>query len=251
MKVLSVVGNRPQFIKSAPLSVALREAGIEEVVLHTGQHYDRELSQVFFDELGLARAGATGSTCAPPTRRRCGPGSATAVERERPDWVLVFGDTNSTLAGAAGRRRRGRAGRARRGGAAQRRPRRCPRSATGSRSTGSPALLLCPDERSRATARGEGVAGRIEVVGDVMADACSALRADRARALGRARAARARAGRLRRSPRSTARRTCSRSGCAAHRRRARPARRAGRLPGPPAHARRARRPGSASATRAR
>ena len=53
MKVLSVVGNRPQFIKSAPLSVALRERGIEEVMLHTGQHYDPELSQVFFDELDL------------------------------------------------------------------------------------------------------------------------------------------------------------------------------------------------------
>ena len=54
MKVLSVVGNRPQFVKSGPLSVALREAGIEEVVLHTGQHWDRELSGVFFEELGLA-----------------------------------------------------------------------------------------------------------------------------------------------------------------------------------------------------
>ncbi len=51
MKVLSVVGNRPQFIKSAPLSVALRERGTDEVVLHTGQHYDRELSGIFFDEL--------------------------------------------------------------------------------------------------------------------------------------------------------------------------------------------------------
>ena len=56
MRVLSVVGNRPQFIKSAPLSAALREAGIDEVVLHTGQHYDPELSQVFFDELGLGGA---------------------------------------------------------------------------------------------------------------------------------------------------------------------------------------------------
>ncbi len=53
MKVLSVVGNRPQFVKSAPLSVALRDRGIEEIVLHTGQHYDPELSQVFFDELEL------------------------------------------------------------------------------------------------------------------------------------------------------------------------------------------------------
>ena len=51
--MLSVVGNRPQFIKSAPLSEALREQGIEEVVVHTGQHYDPELSQVFFEELGL------------------------------------------------------------------------------------------------------------------------------------------------------------------------------------------------------
>src|SRR5207245_7866687 len=50
---LPILGNRPQFIKSAPLSLALREAGIEEVSLHTGQHYDPELSQVFFDELAL------------------------------------------------------------------------------------------------------------------------------------------------------------------------------------------------------
>ena len=53
MKILSVVGNRPQFVKAAPTSVALRERGIDEVVLHTGQHYDRELSQVFFEELRL------------------------------------------------------------------------------------------------------------------------------------------------------------------------------------------------------
>ena len=54
MRVLSVVGNRPQFIKSSPVSLALRAEGIAEVVLHTGQHYDPELSQIFFDELGLS-----------------------------------------------------------------------------------------------------------------------------------------------------------------------------------------------------
>ena len=53
MKVFTVVGNRPQFIKATPLSAALRAAGIDEVVLHTGQHYDRELSGVFFEELRL------------------------------------------------------------------------------------------------------------------------------------------------------------------------------------------------------
>src|SRR5581483_8722491 len=53
MRVLSVVGNRPQFIKSAPLSVALREAGIDETVVHTGQHWDDGMSQVFYDELSI------------------------------------------------------------------------------------------------------------------------------------------------------------------------------------------------------
>src|SRR5262249_22354183 len=99
MRVLTVVGNRPQFVKSAPLSAALREAGIEEVVLHTGQHYDREMSEIFFEELGLgepryALGLATAETAAMV------PGIREAVAAERPDWVIVLGDTNSTLAGA-------------------------------------------------------------------------------------------------------------------------------------------------------
>src|ERR1044071_7048639 len=99
MLVLSVVGNRPQFVKSAPLSLALREAGIDEVVLHTGQHYDPELSQVFFDELGLAEPAARLALhSADPEAMQ--PGIRDALARERPDWTLVYGDTNSTLAGA-------------------------------------------------------------------------------------------------------------------------------------------------------
>src|SRR3954451_20845947 len=99
MKVLSVVGNRPQFIKSAPLSLALRAAGIEEIVLHSGQHWDPEMSQVFFDELSIPeptyrldrRTADTDAMTAP---------IGEAVARERPDWVLVYGDTNTTAAGA-------------------------------------------------------------------------------------------------------------------------------------------------------
>src|SRR5579862_3759023 len=99
MRILSVVGNRPQFIKSAPLSLALRNAGIDEVVLHTGQHWDAALSGIFFDELGLDEpryrldlhtADAVAMV----------PGIREAIKAERPDWVLVYGDTNSTLAGA-------------------------------------------------------------------------------------------------------------------------------------------------------
>jgi UDP-N-acetylglucosamine 2-epimerase len=167
MLVLSVVGNRPQFVKSAPVSLALREAGIDEVVLHTGQHYDRGLSQVFFDELGLGEPryrldSRTADAAA------MAPRVAEAVERERPDWVLVFGDTASTLAGAHGA-----------GGtpiahveAGLRSfdlamPEERIRIEVDRRS----ALLLCPDERSSAQLASEGVAGRREVVGDVMADA--------------------------------------------------------------------------------
>ena len=102
-RVLSVVGNRPQFIKSAPLSEAFRTAGIDEVVLHTGQHYDPELSQVFFEELGLAppahRLDTGSGTHAEQTARML-PGIERAVLDERPDATLVYGDTNSTLAGA-------------------------------------------------------------------------------------------------------------------------------------------------------
>ena len=102
MRILSIVGNRPQFIKSAPLSLALRNRA-DEVVLHTGQHYDHELSQVFFDELGLDppkhRLEAGSGSHAEQTARML-PGIEAAVVEEKPDLVLVYGDTNSTLAGA-------------------------------------------------------------------------------------------------------------------------------------------------------
>src|SRR3954470_18489149 len=99
MQVFSVVGNRPQFIKAAPTSIALRELGIDEVVVHTGQHYDPELSQVFFEELGLEEPRhrldlrtADADLMRPAIKDR--------LIEEQPDWALVYGDTNSTLAGA-------------------------------------------------------------------------------------------------------------------------------------------------------
>src|SRR6266545_5260782 len=160
MRVLSIVGNRPQFIKSAPLSTALRKAGIEEAVLHTGQHYDPELSQVFFDELGLGEPryslNIRGSDPALML-----PGIRSAVGHERPDWVLVYGDTNSTLAGAE-----------RAGG----RPVAHVEAGLRSFDLAMPeertriavdrlaALLLCPDERSATQLASEGVTGRTEVV---------------------------------------------------------------------------------------
>src|SRR3954462_15211606 len=99
MRVLSVVGNRPQFIKSAPLSVALREAGIEEVVLHSGQHWGPAMSQVFFDELSIAEPRYRLDLRTADTEAMTSP-IREAIDAERPDWVLVYGDTNTTAAGA-------------------------------------------------------------------------------------------------------------------------------------------------------
>jgi len=102
-KVLSIVGARPQFIKAAPVSHALRKASVSEFLLHTGQHYDPQMSDVFFAELGIPQ---------PHLNLNVGSGSHGAqtgamlagIERtilqQKPEWVLVYGDTNSTLAGA-------------------------------------------------------------------------------------------------------------------------------------------------------
>ena len=171
MRVLSVVGNRPQFIKSGPVSVALREAGIDEAVVHTGQHWDSELSDVFFTELELPEPHyRLDLHTADPEAMR--PGIAAAVAAERPDWVLVYGDTNSTLAGAeaAGGVRVAHVEAGLRSGDLA-----MPEERNRIAVDRIAALLLPPDERSAATLRGEGVGGRIAVVGDVMADACCRL----------------------------------------------------------------------------
>jgi UDP-GlcNAc3NAcA epimerase len=173
VRILSVVGNRPQFVKSAPLSLALRGRGIEEVVLHTGQHYDRELSAVFFDELELAppkyRLEAGSGTHGEQTARML-PGIESAVLQERPDAVLVYGDTNSTLAGAlaaaklrfpvahveAGLRSFDRA-----------MPEELNRMVVDRLS----ALLFCPAEPAVRNLAAEGITEGVHVVGDVMYDA--------------------------------------------------------------------------------
>ena len=163
-----MVGNRPQFIKSGPVSVALRDAGLDEVVLHTGQHWDAEMSTVFFEELGLPEPAhrldlRTADTAAMK------PAIRAVVEAERPDWVLVYGDTNSTLAGAeaAGAVAVAHVEAGLRSGDLA-----MPEERNRIAVDGMAELLLPPDERSAAILRGEGVPGRIEVVGDVMADAC-------------------------------------------------------------------------------
>jgi UDP-GlcNAc3NAcA epimerase len=171
VKLLSVVGNRPQFVKSAPLSVALLVAGVDEVVVHTGQHYDRELSEVFLEELGLPepRHRLNLQTADPDVMQ---PEIERAIRSESPDLVLVYGDTNSTLAGA-------------RAASASSIPLAHVEAGLRSGDLSMPEeharievdrlayLLFCPNDRARATLADEGVLGAAHVVGDVMVEAAT------------------------------------------------------------------------------
>ncbi len=171
MRILTVVGNRPQFIKAAAVSGPLRLSN-EEILVHTGQHHDDSLSRVFFSELGLARPDielqiAGGSNTSQTARMLAV--LEPLIEEIRPEAVLVYGDTNSTLAGALA--------------AAQARipvihieagmrsfdwsmPEELNRVLTDHLGD----LLLCSSATAAENLASESVSGRIEVVGDVMVD---------------------------------------------------------------------------------
>lgn len=103
MKIVTILGARPQFIKASPVSRALKNSGHEEILVHTGQHFDHNMSQVFFDEMeiphpqynleisGLSHGAMTGRMMEKVEE---------VLSSQKPDYVLVYGDTNSTLAGA-------------------------------------------------------------------------------------------------------------------------------------------------------
>jgi UDP-GlcNAc3NAcA epimerase len=176
MRIVSLVGNRPQFVKAAAVSRLLR-ARHEEILVHSGQHYDEELSDVFFRELAL-----------PAPDRRLGVGSGPNAEQvagimhafeqvvaaERPDLVLVYGDTNTTLAGAlscaravvplahveAGMRSFDWA---------------MPEERNRVLADHVSDLCLCSTPTAVANLENEGLGGRARLVGDVMADVSLAM----------------------------------------------------------------------------
>jgi UDP-GlcNAc3NAcA epimerase len=181
VRILTVIGNRPQFVKAAAVSDRLR-VGAREVLVHTGQHYDDDLSRVFFDELELPRPDhrldVGGGTNTSQTARMLA-GLEPLLAAERPDVLLIYGDTNSTLAGALAGAQAGvpvahvEAG-------MRSYDRTMPEELNRVLADHAASLLLCSSERSAATLRREGVAGEVVVVGDVMVDVAQLL-APRAR----------------------------------------------------------------------
>jgi UDP-GlcNAc3NAcA epimerase len=171
MKILTVLGNRPQFVKASAVSGLLRREH-EEVLVHTGQHYDESLSKVFFAELGLAEPerelGIGGGSNTSQTARMLG-GLEGVIAEVAPELVLVYGDTNSTLAGGLAAAQAGvpvahvEAG-------MRSFDLRMPEELNRVLTDHLGGLLLCASQSGRENLARESVAGRVEVVGDVMVD---------------------------------------------------------------------------------
>jgi UDP-N-acetylglucosamine 2-epimerase (non-hydrolysing) len=176
MKILSVVGARPQFVKLAPIHHALIAAGHRHIIVHTGQHYDRDMSEVFFEDLGIPQPDenlSVGSAShGRQTAAMLGPLEESFL-RHKPDWVLVYGDTNSTLAASlaavkisqrlahleAGLRSFNR---------------RMPEEHNRVLTDHAADLLLAPTDVAAQHLANEGLSDRTVVVGDVMTDICLA-----------------------------------------------------------------------------
>nr|WP_047580752.1 UDP-N-acetylglucosamine 2-epimerase (non-hydrolyzing) [Methylobacterium sp. ZNC0032] len=171
-QIFTVLGARPQFIKAAPVSRAIAEAGMTEIIVHTGQHFDALMSDVFFDELDIPKPGYNLEV------NSLGHGAMTgrmlekleeAMLAEKPDLILIYGDTNSTVAGAlaaaklnipvahveAGLRSFNR---------------RMPEEVNRVVADHVSALLFCPTQTAVANLAAEGITKGVHAVGDVMFD---------------------------------------------------------------------------------
>lgn len=178
MKVLSIVGARPQFVKLAPVARALGDAQAEHVIVHTGQHYDSGMSDVFFAGLAIpdpdVHLGVGSGSHGFQTGAMLGALDG-VIDEHRPDWVLVYGDTNSTLAGAVAAVKL-HAPVAHLEAGLRSFNRRMPEEHNRVLTDHAADLLLAPTEVAMGHLRREGLEARSRLVGDVMTDVCLAVR---------------------------------------------------------------------------
>lgn len=177
MHVLTIIGNRPQFVKLSAVSPLLRERH-RETLVHTGQHHDHEMSRIFFDELGLPLPdhdlGIAGGSNSLQTSRMLA-ALEPLVQQHSPDVILVYGDTNSTLAGTLAAAQCGvplahvEAG-------LRSFDRTMPEEVNRVVCDTLADLLLAPGRAAAANLAREGVAGEVVVTGDVMGDVVLKLR---------------------------------------------------------------------------
>jgi UDP-GlcNAc3NAcA epimerase len=172
MRVLTVLGARPQFIKAAPVSRLLRRKH-EEFLVHTGQHYDDAMSDVFFRQLGIPEPDVNlgvGSGSHGVQTGAMLPGIEAIAVEQKPDWLLVYGDTNSTLAGAlAGAKLHIPIAHVEAGLRSY--DRRMPEEVNRVVADHLSDLLLCPTAVAVRNLGREGISRGVKVVGDVMLDA--------------------------------------------------------------------------------
>lgn len=171
MKVVTVVGARPQFIKATPVSRAIRRDA-REVLVHTGQHYNHDLSDVFFDQLALPKPDYNLAVGSGPHGAQTGAVLARleeVIDRERPDWVLVYGDTNSTLAGSLAAAKLN-VGVAHVEAGLRSYNRRMPEEVNRVLADHLSNLLFCPTDQAVANLAREGITAGVHQVGDVMYD---------------------------------------------------------------------------------
>lgn len=173
MKIVTIVGARPQFIKAAPVSEALSRAGHREILVHTGQHYDYGMSRVFFEEMGIPEPAVNLEVGSASHGKQTGEmlmGIEQVLQHEAPDWTLVYGDTNSTLAGAlAAVKLRIRLAHVESGLRSFNRD--MPEEHNRVLADHCADLLLCPTATAVRNLEAEGIRAGIELVGDTMYDA--------------------------------------------------------------------------------